>query len=325
MNLLQVGRTHLQDTSPITFGGMIANYAARFAERTERADDSFSRLKGKVSGIVGTGASVAMVVGPEKQQEFEQIVLKKLKLEPDYTASQIVQKETLADVGHSLTTLMYVLRDFANDIRMMYSSAIGEVTSRTNAARLGGSSADATKNNPIGWENMRGKAVVVQSGMPILYDMIVTDFQRDLSGSVEARYQPRAMMVQTYEAFQRLNKSLDQLSINEETLAANLEPVRKNPSEAMVAILRGSRFQHPNIGNAHDFVKHIGKRSKKEKRPLLDIAQEYKTFNEIIGTLPEYQKEILNGKLENYIGNSIQRAEHNRSYAQGIAKTTLPF
>jgi len=65
-----------------------------------------------------------------------------------------IQKEDLADAGHALVTLMHVIGDFANDIRILYSSDIGEVTSRDNAERLGGSSADAGKNNPINYENI---------------------------------------------------------------------------------------------------------------------------------------------------------------------------
>jgi adenylosuccinate lyase len=50
-----------------------------------------------------------MVIGEGKSLEFEKRVLAELGLEPDYTATQIVQKESLADVGNSLVTLMAVL------------------------------------------------------------------------------------------------------------------------------------------------------------------------------------------------------------------------
>jgi len=320
MEVLQVGRTHLQNTSPVPFGATIAGYAARLAERATRCDEYFGRLRGKVSGIVGTGASIDMVVGEGKSREFEQWVLGALRLPIDKTATQIVQKEALADVGHGLTTLMAVLADFSNDIRMMYSSAIGEVTSRDNAARLGGSSADATKNNPIQWENMCGKAVVVESGMRILYDMIHSDFQRDLRNSVEGRYQPRAMMAQAFEAFRRLNKALPQLSINEDRMAANLQPVRDNPSEAMVAILRGIGYVHPQYGVGHDFVKEMGLRAQKEKRKLLEVALEHMHFGAAYDALPQNKREILEGRLELYTGCAVEKAKDNIEYARTVAQ-----
>lgn len=75
---------------------------------------------------------------------------------------------------------MGVLANFANDMRILYSSEIQEVTSMDAAKRMGGSSADAGKNNPINWENIAGKFAIVESGMRILYEMMRTDMQRDL-------------------------------------------------------------------------------------------------------------------------------------------------
>jgi adenylosuccinate lyase len=324
LDILQVGRTHLKNTSPVPFGFVLAGYAARLAERTERCDECFGRLKGKMSGIVGTGASVDVVIGKGESIEFERRVLDAFGLRPDYTATQIVQKEALADVGNGLTTLMNVLADFTNDTRMLYSSAIDEVTSRDNAERLGGSSADATKDNPIQYENMTGKAAVVESGMRVLYEMIKTDFQRDLRGSVQGRYQPQAMMAELYESFSRLNEALPQLSINEDRMRANLQPVRDNPSEAMVAILRGEKWVHPKYGVGHDFVKEIGKIAKKTGRMLLDVALEDTKFQNLFyGTLSSEKKDILKGVLEEYIGSSKERAAHNISYARHIASANF--
>ncbi|MDD5192719.1 MAG: lyase family protein [Candidatus Nanoarchaeia archaeon] len=320
MNILQVGRTHLQDTSPVPFGATLAGYAARIANRTELCDKYFNALKGKISGIVGTGASIEMVIGKDKALDFEKKVLALLNLKPDYTATQIVQKEAWADVGHGLTTLMHVLADFTNDIRMLYSSAIGEVTSRDNAERLGGSSADATKNNPIQYENITGKVAVVESGMRILYEMIHSDFQRDGRDMVQGRYQPQSMMTQVFESFSRLNTSLPQLSINEDIISKNLESIRRNPSEAMVAILRGESWIHSKYGIGHDFVKEIGKKAKKESRGLTEVALEDQEFKLLYDKLPVYKREILNGKLENYIGCSVEKAIKNIDYAQTIAR-----
>jgi len=321
LSVLQVGRTHLQDTSPVLFGGVLAGYAGRLAERVEKCDDAFNNLRGKISGIVGTGASVDMVIGVGKSLDFEKVVLKKLGLKRDYTATQIVQKERLADVGHGLTTLMHVLGDFANDMRMLYSSAIGEVTSRDNKERLGGSSADATKNNPINYENIAGKVGIVESGMRVLYGMIASDFQRDLRGSVQARYQPQMMMVETHEAFKRLNKALGQLSINEDKMQENLQVVRDNPSEAMVAILRGHGYVHPEYGVGHDFVKVMGKMAKQTGENLITEAIKDKHFFDFFSeNFTHVQRHIMEGRLEAYTGSAKQRAQENIIYARTIAR-----
>ncbi|MBI2498863.1 hypothetical protein HYV88_01315 [Candidatus Woesearchaeota archaeon] len=319
MPYLQTGRTHLQDTSPVPFGTTLALYAARLAERTKRCNQFFGDLRGKISGITGTGAGIEMVVGDGKSIEFERRVLEKLGLEPDYTSTQIVQKERLADVGHGLTTLMHVLADFANDIRILYSSAIREITSRDNAERLGGSSADAAKDNPVQYENIKGKAVVVESGMRILYELISSDLQRDLRGSVQARYQPQAMMAQVYEAFSRLNdKCLPHLSVNQDRMAENLKAVRNRPSEAMTSILRGEPgWVHSKYGLGHDFVKEMSKRALKDGRRLLEVALEDEEFRTLYGSLPENKQQILQGRSELYVGSAFERARINIAYARG--------
>lgn len=315
--LVQVGRTHLQNTSPVLFGGQLSNYAARVSNRIENADRVFSNLKGKVSGIVGTGAGIEMNFGGDGE-EFERRALDKLGLKPDKTATQIVQKERLADVGNALVTLDGVLSDLAGDLRILYSSGIGEVTSRESAKRLGGSSTDPAKNNPINWENIAGKYSVVKSGMGILYDMIPTDLQRDLRSSVQARYQPQNMMSELYESLLRTSKSLKKLSVNTDKIEENLQPVRDFPTEAMLTILKGEGFIHPEYGLAHDFVKKMAQRSKSQHEAVVKTSMEDPYFREAYKTLPEKKEKILEGKLELYLGFAKERARENIEYAKSI-------
>lgn len=315
---LQVGRTHLQSTSPVPFWATLAGYAARLADRLEKCDQSFGKLKWKVSGIVGTQSSVAVVVGKHNAMDFERQALAKLWLEPDYTATQIVQKESLSDVWHSLTSLMRVLWDFANDMRVLYSTSIGEVTSLDAAARRWGSSADAGKNNPINWENIAGKVAVVESGMRVLYEMIQTDFQRDLRGSVQARYQPNQMISEVYESFKRVNRELKQLSVNETRMAQNLEYVRKSPTEALVAILRWEQWEHSVHGVGHDFVKWISQQAQKTGRNVIEIAKQDWEFLALYQSLSEEKKAIIDWQIEHYIGTSLERAQKNIAYSRAV-------
>lgn len=317
---LQVGRTHLQDTSPVPFGLTLSTYAARLAGRVEGADRAFSSLQGKVSGIVGTGASIDMVIGEGKSMEFEKKVLKRIGLQPDYTATQIVQKERLSDAAHAIATLSDVLGDFSNDMRILYSSAIKEITDKKNAAMLGGSSADATKNNPRDWENIAGKAIIVIGGMTAIYSLVQSDLQRDLRGSVVARYEPTGMMVRTFEQFVRTNKILPQLSVDDARMLANLAGIRNNPSEAMTAILRGAGWTHPTYGVGHDFVKEMGIQARKQKTSLREAAMNDPHFQALYRTLPENQQAIINGEIERYVGSAKERAAQNRDAALRIVQ-----
>jgi adenylosuccinate lyase len=316
--LLQAGRTHLQKTTPVPLDFRFSQYAGRLADRLERCDSYYADLRAKMSGMVGTGAGIDMCIGEGKSMEFEKAVLDKLGLKPEYTATQITSKERYADVGHGLTTMMHVLGKFANDMRLLYASGINEVTSRDNAQRLAGSSADGMKNNPEQYENVAAISIV-ESGMRVLYQLIDVDLDRDLRDSKPQRYQPAAMMAETLESFTRVNeKCLPQLSINTDKLIENLESVRKNPSEAMTAILRGEKWVHPKYGVGHEFVKEMGRRVIKEKRPLIEVSLEDPDFRKVYDGLTPLKKDILGGKLEFYIGSAHERAKENVKYAHQV-------
>lgn len=315
---LQVGRTHLQDTSPVTFGIWVAGYARRLAECAQECDNAYAGLRGKISGIVGTGASIEAVIGKGKALEFERKALEKLGLQPDPTATQITQKERMVRVATNVALLMGVTANFANDIRMLYSSAIGEVTSLKSAELLGGSSADAGKNNPVNYENIAGKCVVVQSGLPIAYAQLDTNFMRDLRNSVQARYEPQLMMTRTYESLCRLSRSLDELFVKTDVLARNLIPVRQRPTEAMTAITRAHGYVHPELGVGHDAVKEFAKRAQKSGKILLEEALNDAHFNAAFTSWPEEHQEIIMGKLELYLGPAKDKARDNIRYARAI-------
>lgn len=319
-HILQVGRTHLQDTSPVPFAMTLAAYARRFSEMIEYCDRQFNDLRGKASGIVGTGASIDIVIGKGKALKFERAFLKKLGLKPDYAATQITSRERLCFVGEGLSNLALVLGNLANDMRYLYSSAVGEVNSRRDAARLGGSSADAGKNNPINWENIAGKTALIVSGMSVLHAMVDSNLGRDLRNSVQGRYQPQQMMVQTYEAFSRFLKELGQFSINADRMHDNLAYVRDNPTEAMTAVLRAEGFVHSQYGEGHNFVKEMAKQAKAKKKDLLSICLKDDEFRGLFGSLPKREAAILLGEIELYVGPAYRKAEINRGYARRVIK-----
>ena len=337
VDVLRVGRTHLKNTSPVSFGGEIIKYARRIAEGVEESDKQFSKLKGKISGIVGTGAGIDMNF-PGRAEEFEALVLKEFDLEPDTTATQIVQKDSLIRACNSLIDLDAPLVDCAEDTRLSYSSAIQEVTSRDSARRLGGSSTDAGKDNPILYEHIIGKYSTVKSASSVIRDLAISNFERDLKGSVQARYQPPNMFAEVYQSFCKASKAFNVLSVNVDKMKENLQPVRDFPTEAMTTILKGKVFIHPEYGLAHDFVKKMmigcnernreivksnkefekNNKPEKNKVKLLEFCLEDKYFQEAYNELPDVHKRILNGELEEYLGFARKRASDNIEYARKV-------
>lgn len=318
MDIPAAGRSHLQLAAPILYGRRFSRVAQLLAERIEYLDAASSKLKGKISGIVGTGAGIDMVIGKGQSIAFEKEVLQKWQMEPDYTASQIVQKANLADFAHGFATLGLTIANFADDMRLLYASGLNEVTSRDNMNRLGGSSSNALKNNPINYENMAAFEFIGPATMNTVYSLLVTDLERDLKSSKTARVEPQRLMAYTFETLVRAASTLKQLDLNLDTIAANLEEICKKPGDAYTTVLRGEGFVHPTYGVGHSFVKEIGKVAQKENRPLFEVAMEDEYFAAMYEGLDVEKKAVLGGDMTQYLGSEKERILENLAYARNV-------
>ena len=258
---VQIGRTHDQWTSPVTFGFAVINYAKRVGDRISRIQEAADSLQGKISGIVGTHASLETVVGKGQARDFESYVLGLLGLKPCEASTQITNKEQIIDLAHYVTTLDGVLADLSNSMRSLQRSEINEVTQSDTAKRLGGSSAEPSKNNPITFENANGLWEDVIGGMMTMYHLQVSDHQRDLRGSVQNRFEPTHIVCSTYSTLKKLTKVMNNLMVIPENMERSLKAANKySIAEALNATLKRHRFP-----NAHETVKELAKKAKKQK------------------------------------------------------------
>ncbi|MBD3292378.1 MAG: adenylosuccinate lyase, partial [Armatimonadia bacterium] len=121
---LQVGRTHGQHGSPVTFGLAVAEYVSRLGGRIERIRETAEDLRGKISGAVGAyNASSIMIEDP---LEFERLVLAELGLEPSPASTQVVEAEFVTDFMHALVSCFSVLANLADDMRHLQRTEINE-------------------------------------------------------------------------------------------------------------------------------------------------------------------------------------------------------
>ena len=126
------------------------------------------------------------------------------------------------------------------------------------------------------------------------------------------------MLAETYESLVRAREGLKTLSVNKERMNLNLIPVRENPTEAMTAILRGEGWVHSTLGVGHDFVKVMARKAITTGKGLLEVCNQDTEFLAIYERLPLLNQEILQGKLEHYVGSARQRAQMNISYARSF-------
>lgn len=304
-NRVQIGRTHDQWTSPITFGYSIAIYADRLAGRIDKLEEAANNLEGKISGIVGTSASVATVIGDDIALEFERYVLEELiKLKVCRHPTQVVSKEVLADYANALVSMQGVMADAANTMRHLQASEIAEVSGRQSKQELGGSSADPSKNNPINFENVNGVWETAIGGMATIYHMQVSDHQRDLRGSVQARYEPQHIIGIVYDSLKRMAKQMGDLAVNETAMDRNLDSANRYPAEAMNAVLKAH-----NYPDAHKTVKEWAKGAMKEGVTLLEYAMKEERMRQMWEDDLTYQEKDHLKNIRTYIGKAVEKTD----------------
>ena len=148
-NIIKIGRTHLQDATPISLGQEFSGYSAQIEYGIKRIKSTLQNLKYLAQGgtAVGTGINCA--------KGFAELFAKKMS---EYTGSEFLTAknkfEALAsndgavEFSGSLNTLAVSLMKIANDIRLLGSGprcGLGELLLPENEA---GSSIMPGKVNP---------------------------------------------------------------------------------------------------------------------------------------------------------------------------------
>lgn len=155
MDIVKIGRTHLQDATPITLGQEISGWH-RMLEKTEKMiSESAEHLKDLAIGgtAVGTGLNAHPEYAEKICAEISKLTGKNFRSEPVKFHSLTSYDEIVYAHG-ALTALATDLMKIANDVRWLASgprSGIGEITIPANEP---GSSIMPGKVNPTQSEAM---------------------------------------------------------------------------------------------------------------------------------------------------------------------------
>jgi fumarate hydratase class II len=151
-NIIKVGRTHLQDATPITLGQEFSGYASQIMLNIQKLKEHISS-QGDIVFLAQGGTAVG--TGLNCHEEFTRIFIENLREFTNFNFQEAKNKfraiathDDLVSLSGSLNTLAVSLMKIANDIRLLGSGprcGIGELTLPTNEL---GSSIMPGKVNP---------------------------------------------------------------------------------------------------------------------------------------------------------------------------------
>ena len=153
--IIKIGRTHLQDATPLTLGQEFSGYAMQLQRGIERINDSLKRLYPLAQG--GTAVGTGLNAKPGFANQFAEQVASFTRLPFTSSANKfeaMAAHDALVEISGVLNTLAVSLNKIANDIRLLSSgprSGFGELTLPENEP---GSSIMPGKINPTQCEAM---------------------------------------------------------------------------------------------------------------------------------------------------------------------------
>jgi len=148
-SIVKIGRTHLQDATPLTLGQEFSGYAAQMQGNVERLEDALPRVFRLAQGgtAVGTGLNAPDGFGEAFAKEVANLTRLPFTSAPNKFA-EMAAHDTMVELSAKLNTLAVSLTKIANDIRLMGSGprcGIGELKLPENEP---GSSIMPGKVNP---------------------------------------------------------------------------------------------------------------------------------------------------------------------------------
>ena len=299
LDLVCLGRTHGMAALPMPFGFKFAVWAWIMKNNIERLNSVKSRaVRGKMSGAIGTMASFY-----GKGREIQSLVMQELGLEEAEISTQIVPRDSLAELVVTLALISSTLELIANEIRNLQRTEISEVEEPFRRRKQVGSSTMPHKRNPIRSEKVCGLARIMRGLSIAALENIVLEHERDLTNSsVERIMIPEAFLI-IDEQLRSLEYVISNLVIKREAMRRNLE----NAGDLIMAERVMLELARRKMGRqrAHELIRRLSMRAIEENRSLFDVLLEEK---EVLDKISKDELESLLNPLT-YLGDSREIAE----------------
>lgn len=209
-----IGRTHGVHAEPTTFGLKLLLWYSATLRNIERMKQAAATMcVGKLSGAVGTYADIDPYV--------EEYVCKKLGLQPEPVATQVVQRDHHAAYIATLGVIAGTLSQIALEVRHLQRTEVREAEEYFSAKQKG-SSAMPHKRNPVRSERICGMARLIQGYVLSAFEDIPLWHERDIShSSVERVMLPDATTALDYILNETINL-IDKLLVYPEKMLEDL-------------------------------------------------------------------------------------------------------
>lgn len=235
-----LSRTHGQPASPTTLGKEMANFAYRANRQIGRIREI--KLFGKCNGAVGNYNAHVVTYPGKNWLQISREFVEGLGLRCNPYTTQIEPHDSVGELCGAVSQLNTVLLDLARD--MWGYISLGYFKGAVKAKEVG-SSTMPHKVNPIDFENAEGNLGVANSLLTHLqHKLPISRFQRDLSDSTAIRNVGTGFGYSIL-AYQSLLKGFARASVNEKSIALDLDQHWEILAEPVQMILRRHGFSQP--------------------------------------------------------------------------------
>ena len=214
-NTICIGRSHGIFAEPTTFGLKLAQAYAEMKRNLLRLQNAKIEIStGALSGAVGTFANI--------DPRVEEMVCKKLNLNPEIISTQIIPRDRHAMFFSVLAIVASSIERIATEIRHLSRSEVLEAEENFSEGQKG-SSAMPHKRNPVLTENLTGLARLIRKAVIPALENITLWHERDIShSSVERNIGPDTTIT-LYFAITSLTKVIKDLRVYPENMKRNME------------------------------------------------------------------------------------------------------
>ena len=275
-SIVKIGRTHLQDATPLTLGQEFSGYAAQIQANIDRVEGVLPRLFQLAQGgtAVGTGLNTPKGFAEAFAKEVASLTRLPFTSAPNKFA-EMAAHDTMVELSGALNTLAVSLTKIANDIRLMGSGprcGIGELKLPENEP---GSSIMPGKVNPTQCE------MLTMVGAQVMGNHVSVTVG-GLQGHLELNVFKPVIGANVIRSINLLTVGMDSFT---KRCLEGLEPDEKRISELMNRSLMLVTALAPEIGydNAASIAKHAHKKGLTLKEAGLELGLvDEATFDRVV-------------------------------------------